>query len=589
MSIPTFARRLLVGLVVAVAASAAAGGARAERDVDGIEELLPHAESALEWERLAARGQAPSLPGLRADAPPAAPIRNCAEWEPMTGVLIRYPLGLPYALLRDLDDVLTLHVVVSSGLLGSARVNLAGNGVDTSRVEFLVRPNDSIWTRDYGPWFVFDGNGDLVIVDHVYNRPARPNDDLIPVHLGTALGIPVVRHDMWHTGGNYMTDGAGWSMSTDLVYDEALVANGMTPSAVDALMADYYGIQTYDVVDDIESGGIHHIDTWGKFLDEETILIKRVWPAHHTYAALEQRATLIASLPASTGRNFRVFRVDCHDIGGGAPASYTNSLLANGVVYMPAFNNAASDSAAANAYRAAMPGWTVRAYAYGGWLTDDALHCRTKGVPDAGMLRVAHVPQRDETAGPVAIAALVDDRSGAGLESVDLYWRLDGGAWNQASMAPAGGDDWTATIPSPPADGVCDYYVLARDLAGREEGSPRTAPAGWHTFPILANPASAAGLAGAPATVAPSAAPNPFRNATRFSFELAHPERVRLEVHDVAGRRVRTLEDGVRGAGPQSIAWDGRDDAGRPVAAGVYYFRLRAAGLSYARPVVLAR
>jgi hypothetical protein len=35
--------------------------------------------------------------------------------------------------------------------------------------------------------------------------------------------------------------------------------------------------------------------------------------------------------------------------------------------------------------------------------------------------------------------------------------------------------------------------------------------------------------------------------------------------------------------------WDGRDDAGRPLPSGVYYYRLRAAGLVYSRPVVLTR
>ena len=54
------------------------------------------------------------------DNPPVGPVRNCAEWEPVTGVMIRYPLGLPYSLLQDLDDQSTLHVVVSSTYLSSA-------------------------------------------------------------------------------------------------------------------------------------------------------------------------------------------------------------------------------------------------------------------------------------------------------------------------------------------------------------------------------------------------------------------------------------------------------------------------------------
>ena len=83
----------------------------AEWDVDHLEELIPHAESDLERERYHAReGQLELLKLV--DNPPVGPIRNCAEWEPTSGVMIRYPLGLPYSLLRDMDDQVTLHVVV---------------------------------------------------------------------------------------------------------------------------------------------------------------------------------------------------------------------------------------------------------------------------------------------------------------------------------------------------------------------------------------------------------------------------------------------------------------------------------------------
>jgi agmatine/peptidylarginine deiminase len=116
-----------------------------------------------------------------------------------------------------------------------------------------------------------------------------------------------------------------------------------------------------------------------------------VWPAHHTYAALEQRATLLASLTASTGRNYRVHRVFCQDIGGGSPASYTNSLVLNRRLYVPLFGNAA-DTAALQAYRAAAPSYGARGFA--GSFLRRALHCRVMGVFDRGMLRVEHAAGR---------------------------------------------------------------------------------------------------------------------------------------------------------------------------------------------------
>ncbi|MBU1676284.1 agmatine deiminase family protein [bacterium] len=526
--------------------------------------------------------------GAKADAPPVAPVRNVAEWEPATGVLIRYPLGLPYDLLTDLDDDVTLHVVVSSGYQSAAQSNLAANGVDMARVEFLVRANDSIWTRDYGPWYVFDGTGTLTIIDHTYNRPWRPNDNLIPIYFAQQQGLPVISHDMYHTGGNYMTDGAGVGMSTDLVIDEAWSENGMSAAEVDQLMSDYYGISTYYTLEYIESGGIHHIDTWAKFLDEETILLKEVWAAHHTYDELEQRAVLLASLTASTGRNYQVSRVYCYDIGGGDPASYTNSLFLNDRIYVPFFGNAAYDQAAIAAYQAAAPGYQVEGYYYSGFLSDDALHCRAKGVYDRGMLRVGHVPIREASEGPVAVTSFVDDRSEAGLDFVRLVYRFAGEGWTTVEMTALGDDLYKGVIPAPLFDTTVEYYVLAADLAGRSEGMPRTAPGHWYGFPILRQTTDVSGPPAA-ARLLPNR-PNPFNPSTTFSFELRDPAPARLTVADARGREVRRLLDGeMCPAGLTRVRWDGRDSRGRMLPSGVYHFTLEVAGLRYSRPATLVR
>jgi flagellar hook assembly protein FlgD len=64
---------------------------------------------------------------------------------------------------------------------------------------------------------------------------------------------------------------------------------------------------------------------------------------------------------------------------------------------------------------------------------------------------------------------------------------------------------------------------------------------------------------------------------------------VRLVLHDVSGRLVRTLVEGTRSAGVHRVEWDGRDDGGRRLAAGVYLARLEGAGEVRTRKVVLAR
>jgi hypothetical protein len=104
-------------------------------------------------------------------------------------------------------------------------------------------------------------------------------------------------------------------------------------------------------------------------------------------------------------------------------------------------------------------------------------------------------------------------------------------------------------------------------------------PARSATLAVLQRPA----LAVPPAASAASALqlraqPNPFGRATSLAFTLPRAGAVRLIVYDALGRRVRTLADTDRAAGAAVVAWDGTDDAGRPVAPGMFTCRLAWSG-----------
>ncbi|MBI5711723.1 MAG: family 43 glycosylhydrolase [Candidatus Eisenbacteria bacterium] len=72
--------------------------------------------------------------------------------------------------------------------------------------------------------------------------------------------------------------------------------------------------------------------------------------------------------------------------------------------------------------------------------------------------------------------------------------------------------------------------------------------------------------------------PRPARSGIGLRIELPTPMRVRLGIHDVSGRRVRTMVDGDLPAGASELSWDGRDTDGAPVGSGVYFASLKAAG-----------
>ncbi|MEO5618014.1 MAG: FlgD immunoglobulin-like domain containing protein [Candidatus Eisenbacteria bacterium] len=73
--------------------------------------------------------------------------------------------------------------------------------------------------------------------------------------------------------------------------------------------------------------------------------------------------------------------------------------------------------------------------------------------------------------------------------------------------------------------------------------------------------------------------PNPVDGQTRFAFDLPEPAPVALEIYDLGGRRVARVVDGVLAAGRHVVPWTPVDDAGRSIAAGLYFARFQTTGL----------
>jgi hypothetical protein len=80
-------------------------------------------------------------------------------------------------------------------------------------------------------------------------------------------------------------------------------------------------------------------------------------------------------------------------------------------------------------------------------------------------------------------------------------------------------------------------------------------------------------------------APNPSRDMMRLDFELPTERRLDAQVFDVAGRPVRSLGAGLYSAGAHALVWDGRDDGGGRVGAGIYFIRVQSGAESASRRI----
>ena len=84
-------------------------------------------------------------------------------------------------------------------------------------------------------------------------------------------------------------------------------------------------------------------------------------------------------------------------------------------------------------------------------------------------------------------------------------------------------------------------------------------------------------------------APNPFNSNTVIRFALPQPSQIELATYNLLGQLVAVLVQGPSEAGTFSVRWDGRDQAGRAVASGVYLYQLRAGEYTEVRKLLLLR
>ncbi len=144
----------------------------------------------------------------------------------------------------------------------------------------------------------------------------------------------------------------------------------------------------------------------------------------------------------------------------------------------------------------------------------------------------------------------------------------DANGWSWYPAIDAGGlvtafQSWSTDLVADDTNGVADIFVRESDALA--------------VGPLLPNP------------LALSAWPNPLRRraGVELSFALPAAATVRAEVFDPAGRLVRVLAVGPRGAGSGTLRWDARDASGRPARAGIYLVRLRAGDQTALRKLVL--
>ena len=188
------------------------------------------------------------------------------------------------------------------------------------------------------------------------------------------------------------------------------------------------------------------------------------------------------------------------------------------------------------------------------------------------------------TAMPTALAVTHADHVDPALVTFDVTtepWALAALSHNAVLLGSAFAD--AAGLAKIPVDG--QVVEPLDDVTLTVTGFNRVPSI--ETLPVQAGATSVAEVAGG--ILVGQNQPNPFDRTTGISLALDREQRVQVDIFDVSGRKLRTLQNGVMSAGTHQLIWDGTTDSGSAVASGTYYYRLVTADKTETRRMVRLR
>ncbi|MCC6676650.1 MAG: agmatine deiminase family protein [Phycisphaerales bacterium] len=420
-----------------------------------------------------------TAPGTRA-APPTGPVFCPGEYHPAAAIMVAWEgTTAQNNILREMirnavdpakGNARAFVVVDSASEQSTVASSLSSGGIDTSKIDYLIRTTDTIWIRDYGPRYIYEGNIRATI-DHTYNRP-RPNDDALTSWYAAQRKIPNYVIPLIHGGGNYHISSAGDSYATRLIANEN---PSLTEPQIIALWNSYQNVDTTltnpfpTTIDSTQ-----HIDMWMQVVGDRAVVISD-WPANPGTTqdvVCDQTAALMQSM------GYTVTRIPARSVSG-VHYTYTNVMMCNGVVCIPTYTNATMvpyNPQALSAWQTALAGTGKQVVQ----VNSDALvtsagvmHCVMMHIPapagGANPSALIRSPRGGETfdAGDTVSITWSTDDDQAAVANIDLLLSTDGGATYPTVIASMTADDGSHlwTVPNIPTTHA-RVRIVARDGDG---------------------------------------------------------------------------------------------------------------------------
>ena len=540
--------------------------------------------------------------------PPFQNIRAMAEWEEiqcLTISWISYPTILKQIVAAARTQ--TLVVILSEDVQATQDYlySTAGGPAFTNMDNVIILPAnyDSVWMRDYGanPAYANEVE-DLFMVDWIYNRPTRPNDNSSPQYVADYLGLDLYTttaapDDLVNTGGNWMSDGFGTAIVTELILEENAPGNqygvtAKTEAEIDAISQSYLGTDRYIKMPVLPYDGIHHVDMHMKLLDEQTLLVGEYPDGISDGPQINANMDYVVSnFMNKWGEPYKTIRIPMPpSVAGNWPSSnppasyrtYTNAVFVNKMVILPIYREQ-YDTTALRIWQEALPGYQIVGIDCDNnpdniIAASGAIHCITHSVGVQNPMLISHnpLPDTDNTTSPYSVVAYMNHRDG--IAAGRLYWKTSlNGSYAMVDMSSVGSNNWEGFIPAQPAGTRIYYYVEGEATTGKVLQRPMAAPDGYWSFDVLNG-----NSINEEAFNFSRIYPNPASEITCVEFSARASQKAQAFIIDMQGRRVKEIYSGVLSPEQSKVFFNASD-----LVSGVYAVQLITDKGAYRLPFIV--
>ena len=324
--------------------------------------------------------------------PPDSIVYTPAEFDSITGVIFAweaYPTLLT-DLIKEVAESDTAWVVVdNTSEQNSVSNTLSNANVNMDRVVFQVIETNSVWVRDYGPWWIIEPENSLAIIDLVYNRP-RPLDDTYPESAAGYFGVNYYGLGLIEAGGNMLLDGQGAVIVSNVIFDGSQGFDPtLTQDQLEQYFLDYFGVHKVIVTPHLINDGTGHIDMFVKLINDSTVIVGEYenqsagYPGN--YDICNQVASQLANETNGAGRPFNIIRMPMPSYNNGITYTYINSLIVNNKVLVPIYGLStefANEDSVLALYETIMPGVEAVGFDCNQIIpANGAIHCIAMKVP----------------------------------------------------------------------------------------------------------------------------------------------------------------------------------------------------------------